>query len=140
MFLQGTGKPLNISSNKNWPLPRQRSMCKSAPASRQSLMRPNQSGLWNSAQAKPIKSQATNELLTCGDLTLLLQKHSLNSPPKSPLQTTPLGRSCEQEKSPKTSVNETRYADSDEYEKIFRNVFDFYEQNSDSRSHLYVNT
>ena len=139
MFLQGTGKPLNISTNKNWQFPQQRTMCKSAPASRQSQTRPNQSGIWNSVQAKPIKSLAPSELLTCADLTVLFEKHSLTQP-KSSLQTMPMEHSYEQVKSPKKSVMAKKCEDREEYEKIFRNVFDFYEQNSDLRSHLYINS
>ncbi len=49
----------------------------------------------------------------------------------------PFLRTCEK---PKTAVDSNSVGDRVEYEKIFRNVFDFYEQNSDSRSHVYINT
>ena len=139
MFLQGTGKPLNISCNKSWTVPRHRTECKSAPAYRQNQPNRSHLGIWNSysTQAKRTKSPAQNKSLTCADLSMLLQKHSITEP-KSSLQT--VCRSYEHVKSPETAVDSNSVGDRVEYEKIFRNVFDFYEQNSDSRSHVYINT
>ena len=135
MFLQGTGKPLNLTCSKNWTAPRHRTACKSAPASRQSHYKQNH--LWNTVQGRPLKSPAQNKSLTCADLSLLLEKHSI-SQAKSPVQPTAVCHKYEQMKRPKESVDSKN--DRLEYEKIFRNVFDFYEQNSDSRSHVYINT
>jgi hypothetical protein len=69
----------------------------------------------------------------------LLQKHSITQP-RSSLQTTPVGNAYNRAKSPETSVDSKNVEERMEYEKIFRNVFEFYEHNSDARSHVYINT
>ena len=136
MFLQGTGKPLNISGSKSSTVPRHRSPCKSAPAYRQT--QPNHSSS-NTKQTKATILPAQTKSLTCADLSLLLQKHSITQP-RSSLQTTPVGNAYNRAKSPETSVDSKNVEERMEYEKIFRNVFEFYEQNSDARSHVYINT
>ena len=139
MFLQGTGKPLNISCNKSSTVPRHRSACKSAPARRPKQHNPIQIGSLGAKQTKAMVSPDQNKFLTCADLSLLLQKHSITQP-KSSSPATLLGNAHDRVKSPKGTVDSKRVEDRIEYENIFRNVFEFYEQNSDARSHVYINT
>jgi hypothetical protein len=86
-----------------------------------------------------MKSPVRSESLTCADLSVLLQNHSITQP-KSSLRNAPVSHAYERTKSPKKSVDLKNVGDRVEYENIFRNVFDFYEQNSDSRSHVYIKT
>lgn len=136
MFLQGTGKPLNISSNKNWILPRYRTSCKSAPASRQK--QPEHSQQSRTTWVQTEKTPARSDSLTCADLSVLLDRHSITQP-QSSLQTMPVQQSYVRVRRKKNTVESKSDDNGLEYKKIFRNVFDFYEQNSDKRSHLYVN-
>ncbi|XP_028394819.1 uncharacterized protein LOC114518967 [Dendronephthya gigantea] len=138
MFLRGTGKPLNISSNKNW-IPRYRTVCKSAPASRQK--QPEYSKP-DTTQVQTIKTPARSDSLTHANLSALLERHSSDTTTqlRSSFQTSPVQQSYAQVKTKKNSVESNSDANRLEYEKIFRNVFDFYEQNSaEKRSHLYIN-
>ena len=139
MFLRGTGKPLNISCNKSPTVPRHRSACKSAPACRLNQPYPIQPGSLGTQQTKVMVPPDQNKSLTCADLSLLLQKHSVTQPkPSSPV--TSVGNAFERVKSPKATVESKSVEDNLEYENIFRNVFEFYEQNSDARSRVYINT
>lgn len=137
MFLQGTGKPLNNYCNKTWTVSRHKTVCKSAPTVRQHQSKDSNTDSWNNA--KQMKIIAPRKSLTCADLSKLLETHSI-ARPKSTLPTTAVDHFYENIQNSEKSVVSPRVGDRVEYEQIFKNVFDFYEQNTDTRSHVYINT
>lgn len=139
IFLQGKGKPLNSASNKMWVVPRQATVCSSAPVSHQkppkemsspnclAVPKPRKNEIRPSSQNKTTDYTDFNSIVEGLHETKLASDSPQIFESSSKLGTA-VGNSHLTTKEPSL-----------EYGNMFKNVIDLYgDCKHDTRSHIYV--